>query len=306
MRDWGIKRGYPNLASVIRKKTLPIIQLIRPATLVGAFAAGIFLTLLYSRVNGRSVPYLDSILVGLTLALLQAGGQAINQSIREEVEIDVLNGKTYRPTVTGALSLREGKAISGVLFVAGCGIAFSFRPSFGFYAMLIAFFAVTYTVPPFRVKRFFLLNNLHQGVARGLLPCLYVASMYSDNYVLPLLLGIPLTIWLTSCQTTKDWNDLEGDRAFNIRTLPVVLGKKKALRVMALLIAASFALLNLFVFSGLLTTGFLILNLLTAPSALILYFLVKDVRLKHFENNFSWLLFYGTLSAWYVLPVLIV
>lgn len=301
LKNFGIKEGYPNLRR-IRGKLADFFALCRPFTLLGAFMAGFFLDILFSK---PATDFSHSFLVGMVLAFLQAGGQACNQSLSEEVEIDKINKKLYRPTVSGRMGLKEAKAISILLSVAGVSLAFFLNLKYGLFSILIAFFAIAYTAPPFRMKKRFFLNNLWQGVARGFLPAVYVASVHEQYTFLAMLYGVVLTIWVTGAQATKDFSDMDGDRRFNIRTFPVVLGRERALFLMELLMAGGFVVLNLFVLVNCFPQTFYFLNVLAIPSALIIYALKKNLKFKYAENNLSWTIWYGTLGLFYMMPVLL-
>jgi len=247
-----------------------------------------------------------AIQLGLTLAFLQAGGQVMNQSTAEEVEIDRINGKTYRPTVDGRITLRQAQIVSVVLYIMGIGIAFRLSPAYGLFSMLITFFAAGYTLEPFRMKKRFILNNIWQGVARGLLPVVYVALAYPDYLSLAVPYGLVLAIWVTGNQTSKDFGDETGDKAFDIKTLPVTLGPERTLLLMIGLNVYAFTILNLFISLGLFPGKFIWINLLAIPSGLILYGLARGLKFKYAENNLSWACFYGTLGLWYILPTLLI
>lgn len=299
---FGIEKGYPNLRRVW-DKSADFFALCRPLTLLGAWIAGFFLDILFSKPN---IDFIHSFIVGVTLALLQAGGQALNQSIKEEVEIDKYNGKTYRPTVDGRMSLKEGQLISVILFSSGILVAFSLSAYYGLFSMLIAFFAIGYTIPPFRVKRFFILNNIWQGISRGMLPAIYVSLSHNKLGALPIFYGLALAIWVTGAQTSKDFGDEIGDKKFNIRTLPSVLGRNDALFLMTVFMLIGFIMLNIFILYGLLPTVFLIINVLAIPSALITTTLRKQIKLKFAENTAGWVIWYATLGLFYILPSLLI
>ena len=301
----GIKRGYPNLRR-ISKKLSNYISLCRPFTLLGAFLAGFFLDVLFSRLSSNTFNLFHPILVGLTLAFLQGGGQSINQAISEECAIDKLNGKNYRPTVNGRISLKEAKIMSAILFSLGILLAFSLNVNYGFFSLLIAFFAVAYTVPPLRVKKRFLLNNLWQGIARGLLPAVYVASAYEGYGLLPIFFGIALAVWITGAQASKDFPDIKGDEAYGVKSFPVVLGEKGSLKLMGFFMGFAFILFNIFVILGYFPVNFIVLNALIIPSAFIIIGLKKNLKVKFSENNLSWVAFYGTLGLFYIIPAFLI
>jgi len=305
MKYQGIKQGFPNLKR-ISSKFSSYASLCRPYTILGAFLAGLFLDILFSRLSVNGLHLFHSILVGITLALLQSGGQILNQSIQEEVEIDILNGKTYRPVVNGSISLLEGQILSSLMFIGGVSLAFCLNFNYGIFSLLIAFFAIFYTVPPLRMKKRFLLNNLWQGIARGLLPAVYVSSAYPSFGFLPVLFGVVIAIWVSGFQASKDFNDLDGDSKFNIKTFPVVLGKEGALKLMSVFGLISFCVLNLFVALKAFPTSFLLLNVLAVPTILILVGLKRNIRVGFAENNIAWVGFYGTLGCFYMIPALII
>jgi len=299
--NFGIEKGYPNLRR-LWSKLADFFTLCRPFTLLGAWIAGFFLDVLFSK---SALNLFHALQVGLSLAFLQAGGQALNQSIQEEVDIDRLNGKLYRPTVSGKLTLKEGKIISVALFTAGIFVALNLSVAYGLFSLLITFFAAAYTTPPFRIKKYFLLNNLWQGISRGFLPTVYVSLNYSNFGLFPLFYGVALAIWVTGAQTSKDFGDEVGDRKFHIHTFPAVLGLDRALQLMSILMLLGFLCMDLFILSNLLPSPFLILNVLLIPSALMVYSLLKQVKLKYAENSLGWVGFYSTLGLFYILPSLL-
>lgn len=244
--------------------------------------------------------------MGLIMALLQSGGQALNQSIEEEVKIDVINGKTYRPTVEGILSLKEGKIISTILFAVACLMAGLMNLVFFAACLVISFFAIAYTVPPFRVKKYFLVSNVWQGVARGLLPWLAVSTLFPGLGWFPLWTGLPLMVWCFGAQATKDFGDEVGDKRYGIKSFPVVLGRDLAIVAMIFFMGMGVVLLNWLVSLGWLPLKFLTLNFLIVSSAFIVYGLRKGLKTEKFENNISWLIFYGSLGFYYLIPVVLV
>lgn len=295
----GIKQLYPKVP--LPEKIRGFIALMHPFTIIAAVIAGFSLNYFFSSVAGATPSFWFSVAVGLVLGFLQSGGQVLNQSLIVEMEIDKVNKKDYRSTITGTVSFEEGKIFAFFLFLIGVSLAFLLGTSLGLFAFLITLFAVTYSAPPFRVKEKFLWNNVHQAVARGFLPVMYVASVY--RYRLEaILFGVVLAVWIVGAQSSKDFGDEKGDRKFGVMTFPVKLGKQKALWLMAGFMTVAFVLLNVFTFLGLFPSRFYWLNLCIFPSTIIIYGLHKDIKLKRWENNLSWLMFYTCLSLWYLLP----
>jgi len=302
---FGILQRYPNLRR-LSERIAAFSALCRPFTLLGAFLSAFCMDIAFSRMQTGSFNIFHAIPLGLTLAFLQAGGQVMNQSITEEVEIDRLNGKTYRPTVDGRITLRQAMFTSVLLYLSGILLAFRLSPAYGLFSMFITFFACGYTIPPLRMKKRFLLNNIWQGVARGMLPVVYVSLAYPEYLNLALPYGFVLAIWVTANQTSKDFGDEVGDLAYGIKSLPVTLGPGRALIFMAVTTLFAFGLLNSFILVKLIPRAFIWINLLSLPSALILYGLIRGLKFDYGENNMSWICFYTTLGLWYILPTLLI
>lgn len=297
----GIKGIYPLVP--FPEKIRGYIALIRAFTCFGAFMSGLLFSIFAFRYYGQTVNWIQAIGAGLALALLQGAGQALNQSLPEEIEIDKINGKTYRPTVRGIIKPREARNFSAFLIISGLAIAAMMSYLFLMLACVISFFAVFYTYPPLRVKRFFILNNVHQGIARGFMPVISVWSIAGNlSSPVPYALGTVIAIWIVGAQSTKDFGDEEGDRRFNIRTLPVVLGFERALNFMSLVMCISLVLLTVFCSWGLLPVRLLLLGLLIIPSLLIVHGLRKGYKHRLLENNLSWAVYYVSLMLWYALP----
>lgn len=280
------------------------IDIVRPLTFFGAFIVGVLVVLLYSLYYAIPFEVVHAIGAGLVLGLLQGSGQVLNQSLHEEVMIDIINKKDYRPVPSGLISETNGKIYAFTLLIIGILIAFGISQLFGLYSIIIGGFATLYTVPPLRIKRIFLINNLWQGIARGLLPIIAVWSLSPYPYdIFPLVLGTLIAIWTTGAQTTKDFTDIEGDSLLFINTLPVVLGSSKALDIMTvIMILPFFALLVLFYYN-ILPPFLLSLLILIIPTLYIRKCIKKGVVDEYLENNRGWVLFYITLVLFYLVPI---
>lgn len=301
---------YTVLQPYSRVKYMPVkarafIDMMRPFTMIASFVAGISIVALYSAYFNIDFNLKTAFLAGSVLALLQGAGQAMNQSIREEVEIDIENGKCYRPTVLGIITLTEGKIFSLALCAIAIAIAFYVDSAFGKASLLIAFFAIFYSAPPLRVKKWFMWNNIWQGVSRGFLPWAAVWSISDKADALPLVLGMVTATWLMGYQSCKDFNDIEGDRKYNVKTLPVVMGIEQSIQYMGLMGLLAFFTLGWYAIDGTIPLRFLLLLVLAVPSTIILFDLKNPKKSTLIENNRAWGLMYGTLGLFYILPAVI-
>lgn len=296
-------------AKYLGERARAFIDLMRPVTLIAAGVAGFSLVLLFSGYQGLPFDFLLAFGCGISLAFLQSAGQAFNQSLEEEIAIDRAAQKVYRPTVQGIITPSEGKLFSALLFTIGISLAFMLKTWFGFFAVVIAFFAFFYTSPPLRVKKRFLANNIWQGVSRGFLPVIAVAyGIFVLADVFPIFLGGVIALWCVGGQETKNFGIQEekADRRFGVRNLVVVLGRRRTIWVMAGFMSASFALMLGAIYFDFLPLSFVWLLLLIIPTYFILSNLNPPRQVGIAENNLSWVLFYSGLGLWYILPSIVI
>lgn len=305
----GIRRGYPLIPAP--KKLKAIIALIRPLTLIGAFIAGFFLVLFASKIHNIEFDIFFAIRIGFILGILQAGSQAMNQSIYEEILIDKLNGKDYRPVFSNTISLKEGRTISLLLLAAGILLSFLVCFSLGLFALAIVFFGLFYSLPPLRLKKRFIINLVSVAFSRFGLPVFAVFAIFGNPFT-------PITVSLCifglflgmGIQSSKDFGtsgqEITGDKRFNIKTLFVCFGFEKAVQIMYLFITIAFLSLLLFIYLQFIPLHFLALLLLAIPSFFVCHSIKKGWILELTENSVSWLCFYITLGFYYILPPLLI
>jgi geranylgeranylglycerol-phosphate geranylgeranyltransferase len=194
------------------------------------------------------------VLGSLCAAFLNAANNALNQIY--DLEIDRIN-KPKRPLVTGELTLRQAWIFTAVMYVIGIiptwwvvvyphttwGDKFRAPVSahecfFIYLAALVATFV--YSVPAFgRTKAHPVGANLTIAIPRGLLLKVAGWTMVARaSFAEPWFIGAIFMLFLLGAASTKDFSDMEGDRAGGCRTLPIRFGVKRA----AWMIAPSFVL----------------------------------------------------------------
>jgi 4-hydroxybenzoate polyprenyltransferase len=172
-------------------------------------------------------------------ATLNAASNTLNQIY--DRDIDAVN-KPHRPIPSGRVTLRTAWGITLALYAAALVLAWLADPPAGipghgqrqcFVIVLVAAFLTwAYSAPPLRTKRMGWGANLTIAIPRGVL--LKVAgwsSVWTILYPEPWFVGLIFGLFLIGATNTKDFADVEGDRAGGCRTLPVVLGVEKAVRV---------------------------------------------------------------------------
>lgn len=283
------------------------IDLIRPMTIVPAFVAGFFISLLAMIYTGHPITENWRMLIyaGVTLAALQGAGQAINQSHEEEIKIDKINGKgKYRPIPLGILSKEDGIGIGIMLLFIGITRGFLINVSFGVAALVIAFFAVFYTFPLIRAKRFLLINNLWQAFSRGFLPIVACWSIFGNPFsLIPVTWGIFAMLFAFSGQVTKDIPDIKGDSEYDIDTIPVKFGKKAVVPYMIVTSVVSYIFLTFIIYKGIIPITFSFLYI-TLPVTIFMIS-TTNKKINKLENNLGWVLFYSNLGLIFLVPPLV-
>ena len=187
---------------------------------------------------------LTVILGSLCASFMNAASNASNQIY--DLEIDRLN-KPTRPLVTGALSLREGWGFSWILYALALVPTWLVVPYpyatweekllapvgahqcfFLYLAGLL--FTFIYSAPALgRTKQRGMLANLTIAIPRGVLLKVAGWAMVAPiGYTEPWFIGGVIGLFLIGATTTKDFADIEGDRAGGCRTLPILYGVERA------------------------------------------------------------------------------
>lgn len=254
------------------------------------------------------------LVAALAAGILNAASNALNQIY--DLDIDRIN-KPDRPLVTGAVSLKGAAWFTFITYLVAVGVTWwivpfpqfepgsritaplRFHECFFFY-LIAAVFTLIYSMPIFgRTKRMTFGANLTIAIPRGLM--LKVAGWSVLASVLhwePWFIGLCFFLFLIGAASTKDFSDMEGDKAGGCITLPQRFGIRKA----AYMIAPCFVLPWLLIPLGLVlkSGGEPILSgnpamLLFLSVTLVLwgsytlYLILKDPEaLSRVENHPSW------------------
>ncbi|MDP1570121.1 MAG: UbiA family prenyltransferase [Vicinamibacterales bacterium] len=235
------------------------------------------------------------LLGALMAATLNAASNALNQIY--DIAIDRVN-KPGRPLPSGRLTEAEAWGFTAAAYAAAWALAWQVAPDGRreCFWIVVAATALTfaYSAPPLRTKRFGLWANLTIAIPRGLL--LKVAGWSSVKTVAglePWYIGAIFGLFLLGASTTKDFADMEGDRAGGCRTLPIQYGVRRAAWMIAPSFVLPFLLIPLGSGLGILTGHFWLLQSLgLGVAGYGLY--VCALMLRHpealavEENHVSW------------------
>ncbi len=150
-----------------------------------------------------------------------------------DVEIDRIN-KPYLPLASGAFSMRTGYVIIIVSVLISLALALYLGKYMLLTVLLSLILGTAYSLPPFRLKRFYFWAAFCIIAVRGLIVNLLLFLHFHFN--LNGQQDIPTIVWLLTATIFvysiviawfKDIPDMAGDRQFNIKTLTLRWGAQQ-------------------------------------------------------------------------------
>jgi 4-hydroxybenzoate polyprenyltransferase len=214
------------------------IELTRPFTLLPpavGMVSGACSALGAHRATATGADAAGFVLLGaLMAALLNAASNALNQI--HDLELDRVN-KPTRPIPAGTISLRAARVGTAALYAAAVLAAFAIAPDgrreVGWIVAFTAVLTWAYSAPPVRARNSWWLGPLVIAVPRGLLLKVAgwgsLAPIFSDRE--PWILGGVFFVYILGAAPTKDFADIEGDRAGGASSLPIRFGIVPAARI---------------------------------------------------------------------------
>lgn len=284
-------------------KLAALVALARPFTLLapatgmlayGLAAAGHGGSFRLTGADARNIA-----LGALVAALLNVASNSVNQIY--DVEIDRRN-KPARPLPSGALSTREAWTVTIAGYAASLAVSAAIHPSLLGIVAFTALLTYAYSGPPFRTKRHWALANLTIATPRGfLLPVagwMAVATprgdpLPADAWILAAASGL----YVLGAATTKDYADMEGDRAGGCVTLPLRFGVARSAWIVAPFLVLPWAALAVAAAAGALQGNAFVLvwgaALLALAGLRAAWLLVRDPdALTAASTHPSWVLMY--------------
>ena len=207
------------------------------------------------------LPIETSLMVALAITFSSFAIYALNDIY--DAKIDAINDRG-RPIPSGRVTMHEAKALTMVLFVAGVGIAATINLEVFLCVLVFSVLGIAYSVPPIRFKDGMFANVCWGlGIAAAIIGGASVRAINNSSMVA----AFTLAFLTAGCGLTKDLKDLEGDKAMNIHTLPIMLGERGAIKAMTIASIAGFPLL----FWSLIFSKFNIAALATITLTMVLF-----------------------------------
>ena len=142
-----------------------------------------------------------------------------------DVEID-RKSKPMRPLPAGKVSVKFVYVFSLLSFLASLLISLMASAYFSLIVLFFIVLSVSYSCPPIRLKRYGISSNIIGGTLYGAIP--FLSVWVTSNSSFPLVFFILFYGLAVSIATLKDFEDAGVEKDFGIRTLPVLLGYRKA------------------------------------------------------------------------------
>jgi len=176
----------------------------------------------------------DLVTVGRVLAAMLMAGPllcAFSQVVNDHFDRDVDRiNEPDRPTAANLLGTQTIVVVAALLAAAALGIAFALGRTVGWLALAGLLLALAYSAPPFRLKaRNGWLANTASSFSYEGLAWLAGTAAFGRLTVGTYVLAALFSLGAHGLMTLNDFKSLEGDRALGLRSIPVMLGERKAL-----------------------------------------------------------------------------
>jgi geranylgeranylglycerol-phosphate geranylgeranyltransferase len=219
----------------VRDKLVAYVKLVKPlnsskSTLYYGFCSFVGSLLAAS----WKIPLASSLSVATAVTLSAFAIYAVNDIC--DAKIDAINA-SERPIPSGKISLNEAKMIAVVLFIVSFLVAMSVSSIALLCVSVFSGLGVGYSVPPFRFKDGYFANACWGlGIAVVIIGGASVSSINTNS----LFAAFSLAFLTAGCGLTKDLKDIDGDKALNIHTLPLLMGEKRAIKFMTFMSVIGF------------------------------------------------------------------
>ena len=284
------------VGEVVIHKIRVYLELLRPFTLLAPLIVSssvMIASLVNSGTTGlSSVSILWTILsASFCFALLNGASNVLNQAT--DWKEDALS-KPYRPIPKGIITAKEAYKVSFFLYTVALLLSLVVNILFSFFVFLIAFFSITYSLPP-RMKKFLFLNQLWVALPRGFFGIVGSWSVFGNPFEpLPLAIGCVAALFLFGGTATKDILDAEADRTVGTKTLVNVFGVKTAAFFSLVFMTGAFGLIIPLVYFHIIHYTLLPLAFLGILSVLIGWLMFHKHKNTKCENTSAWTLMYAT------------
>jgi 4-hydroxybenzoate polyprenyltransferase len=269
----------------IIKKASAVVKSMRPETWFLGSMPIIFMGLIASdfKLNFQTIYGIISLVIIIVILLL-GGTNMFNEVF--DTEADRIN-KPQRSIVSGKISKNSALIISLTLMTLGVVWSY-FLNFYVFLICLTAFaFGILYSLPHARLKDFSITSMITLGVGYGFIIPISSWFLFKEwNNLIAWLIILMSFSWFFGVTNSKDFKDIPGDKLKGTKTLVILIGEKRTINVMIVLMTfIPCSLLILYVIAGIFPLGTL---LALIPNIINFYYL--GWLKKHYspENAFRY------------------
>ena len=294
---WRMKDSFEQ-STLLAPKVRAFWDLTRPFTLLAPFIGGLmFGAMALLATDGISLTRETAFIIfhaGITLALLNAGGNAINQAA--EADMDRVN-KPYRAIPSGMATEHEAWSLGLLLWIAVVVRALWINWVFFGLVCVILISSYHYSLG-LQLKRRYLLNNLTIAATRGFLGPLAAWSTIG-NPLDPRILSVcaVFSAYTFGATVFKDLPDIEGDILHGARNFVTQHGPTWAVVIGGTFMLFSHVVLAAAVFRDQLPGVSSTYHLNIIITVVILSSALRSTKESAIENRWSWVLMYTQMMA---------
>jgi 4-hydroxybenzoate polyprenyltransferase len=227
----------------------------------------------------------------ICFALLNGASNVLNQAT--DWKEDAIS-KPYRLIPKGIIAPKKAYIFSFFLYSVALLLSLVVNILFSFFICLIAFFSITYSLPP-RIKKYLFLNQLWVALPRGFFGVVGSWSVFGNPFEpLPLAIGSIAALFLFGGTATKDILDAEADRTVGTKTMVNVFGVKSTAFFSLVFMISAFGLIIPLVYFHIIHYTLLPLVFLSILSVFIGWLMFHRHKNTKCENTSAWTLMYAT------------
>ena len=200
--------------------------------------------------------------------------------------IDSIN-KPYRPLPSMSLSDIRVKYLSYTFIALSLFFAFWINVTFLFLVIIAVILAIIYSHPRTYLKRHFIGIMLITVLLYAVIFPLLGWALDTTNSI-PLAIILLLVVFGSGNSVLKDFEDMEGDKYFGVKTIPNSIGRKKAVYLILCSYTASIVLLLIYVWLNILNIRYIILIPLILMAIFNIRLLLNHSNKRAYRNAFIW------------------
>lgn len=163
-----------------------------------------------------------------------------------DLPIDKIS-KPNRPLPSGQLTVKQVFLIAYSLFICALILSILVNYIFTFLILLFIILSILYSTPPIRFKKYWFSHNILGPIFYTVIPFLS-SWLISYPTPFPVIIFMFFTTFMAIIASTKDFEDIAGDKAAGIFTLPVRFGAVVAFRIITFLIIGCFLSILILIF----------------------------------------------------------